>query len=222
MPFATKWVPKSWAAQLALEQGRRQLEDEAVSPAQEPQPEQPESDLLQDQWRPGVIEPSEKVSEAWQPSATMAGQPEPLSVEQDIPQTRAWQPATPPVAVATPEPSPPKKEYALWEKPAQTTEAVMGKVGEIISKTPVLPKILSWAAPAFKWWEEHVDKPFAAVVTAPFSPDIPWKTVSLGLNIRKGNMMHGKHLLMLRVESLFLCHCIGFLMGAGWLVGQSC
>ena len=72
----------------------------------------------------------------------------------------------------------PKKEYAWWEEPAKVTDVVMEGVGKALSKVPVLPDILEFAAPLFEWLHEKVEVPVATLLTSPFSafmPIVPWK-----------------------------------------------
>lgn len=69
----------------------------------------------------------------------------------------------------------PQREFELWEQPAKWAEQAMGVVGEGISKVPVLPKVLEWIAPAFKWIHEKIEVPFASMITSPWSPDLPWR-----------------------------------------------
>jgi len=63
-----------------------------------------------------------------------------------------------------------------WERPkVWAEEMAMPWVGEQISKVPLLPKALEFVAPAFEFVHEKLEEPFAAFVTSPFSPSLPWK-----------------------------------------------
>jgi len=71
-------------------------------------------------------------------------------------------------------PTPQVEEPEWYEVPKVYAEGAMEKVGEAISKVPILPEALEFVAPAFKWIHENLEKPFAAIITSPFSPDIAW------------------------------------------------
>jgi len=62
-----------------------------------------------------------------------------------------------------------------YEKPKQWFEQVSEKMGEGIAKVPILPKALEFIAPAFEFIHEHIEQPFAAIITSPWAPDLPWK-----------------------------------------------
>lgn len=55
-------------------------------------------------------------------------------------------------------------------------ETAMPWVGEQISKVPLLPKALEFVAPAFEFIHEKLEEPWAATITSPFSPSLPWKS----------------------------------------------
>jgi len=80
---------------------------------------------------------------------------------------------TPQITEATVEE--PDKVVEWYEQPKRLAEQAMGAIGEGISKVPVLPDILEWAAPAFEFIHEKLEKPFAAIITSPFSPNLPWR-----------------------------------------------
>ena len=63
-----------------------------------------------------------------------------------------------------------------WEQPKVLAENVMEKVGEGITKVPVLPKVLEFIAPAFNFIHRKLEKPWSAIITSPWSPTLPWKT----------------------------------------------
>jgi hypothetical protein len=65
---------------------------------------------------------------------------------------------------------------SLYELPKDLSDKAMSSVGQAISKVPVLPKVLEKTAPVFEWIGENVEKPWASIITSPFSPDIPWKS----------------------------------------------
>lgn len=62
-----------------------------------------------------------------------------------------------------------------YELPKVWTEQGMEAIGQGIAKIPVLPKILQWAAPAFEFIHERLEKPWAATLTALWSPTLPYK-----------------------------------------------
>lgn len=64
---------------------------------------------------------------------------------------------------------------AWYELPKAWAEQATEKLGEGISNVPILPDILKGIAPAFSWIHENLEKPFAAIITSPFSPDLQWK-----------------------------------------------
>jgi len=69
-----------------------------------------------------------------------------------------------------------KEQDAAWyEQPKRWWESAEETMGEKISKIPVLPKILEPIGKAFGWVHENIEKPLAAILTSPWSPEIPWK-----------------------------------------------
>lgn len=62
-----------------------------------------------------------------------------------------------------------------WEQPKVFADNAMEKVGEGISKIPILPKFLEFIAPAFEFIHEQLEKPWGAIITSPWSPTLPWK-----------------------------------------------
>ena len=72
------------------------------------------------------------------------------------------------------EPSQKQTEMAWWEQPKVLGEQVMEKVGQGISKVPVLPKAIEKISPALEWISEKLEKPWAAFITSPWSPQLPW------------------------------------------------
>jgi hypothetical protein len=68
------------------------------------------------------------------------------------------------------------KATESWELPKQWTEEAMGTIAEGISKVPLLPDFLSWLEPAFEWVQEKIVEPaWAGIITAPWSPSLPWE-----------------------------------------------
>lgn len=61
-----------------------------------------------------------------------------------------------------------------YEKPKEWAEAGMEAITPVISKVPVLPEVMKWAAPAFEFIHEKLEDPWAAAITAPFSPALPY------------------------------------------------
>lgn len=62
-----------------------------------------------------------------------------------------------------------------WELPRQWGEQAMTGVGQAISHVPLLPKALQFVTPAFEWVTENLEKPWASIITAPFSPSLPYQ-----------------------------------------------
>ena len=102
-----------------------------------------------------------------------------LGVEQPLPWLR---PSVGRVGVTEPTQSfpevaePPAQDVEWWEQPKVATEKIMESVGRGISKVPLLPKALEFIAPAFEFIHEKLEKPFASIITAPFSPKLAWRT----------------------------------------------
>ncbi len=63
-----------------------------------------------------------------------------------------------------------------YEMPKQWAEDTTEKVGELITQVPILPDALKAIAPVFSWIHENLEKPWASIITSPFSPEIPWKS----------------------------------------------
>lgn len=90
----------------------------------------------------------------------------------------------------------PKTPTELYKLPKIWTEKGMEAVGGAISKMPILPDILEFAAPAFEWIHENLERPFASFITAPFSPTLEWKSGESWLEHEKENTRLGKPRLM--------------------------
>ena len=88
---------------------------------------------------------------------------------------RDWSNPRPNALRATTDPFRAETQVSAWEKPKEWAEIGMEKFGEAISKVPILPEAFEFVAPAFKWIHEELEQPFAAIITSPFSPDLPWK-----------------------------------------------
>ena len=88
---------------------------------------------------------------------------------------RDWSNPRPNALQSTIDPFKRPTQVSAWEKPKEWAEIGMEKFGEAISKVPILPKAFEFVAPAFKWIHEELELPFAAIITSPFSPDLPWK-----------------------------------------------
>ena len=179
MPQA--WVPKSsvlWKdiaeeearlAELAEKQGKP-AEYWSIAPVGEPTPVQsvePSPPTLgkfppQEQG----IEPSPQVD--WIPPSSFT-RSSPISPQ-------------PQVTFAIPKEA---KETALWEKPKEWGETLMGKVGEALSKVPGMGKAMKFVAPAFEFISEKLEKPWAATLTALLSPSLPWQSGESWLDHQK-------------------------------------
>ena len=104
------------------------------------------------------------------------------------PEPTAWQPQAPvtpqamprvtlgvmPTAPAPEAPPTPEEAPQAWEMPKVYAEGAMQKVGEAISKVPILPEALQFVAPVFEWIHEKLEKPWASIITSPFSPSLPF------------------------------------------------
>ena len=85
-------------------------------------------------------------------------------------------PVAPEIAPAPPEAPPEEAETPQWyEQPKVLTEKAMEAVGRGVSKIPLVPEALKFVEPAFEFIQEKLEKPWAALITAPFSPSLPWK-----------------------------------------------
>ena len=88
-----------------------------------------------------------------------------------------WTPPENKAELASPSPpvmTEPKPDIEWWEQPKAWAETAMGAAGETISKVPILPDILEKVAPVFEFIHEKLEKPWASIITAPWSPALPW------------------------------------------------
>ena len=69
-----------------------------------------------------------------------------------------------------------RPDVEWWEEPKMLTERLMAGVGKGVSKIPLVREAFEFVSPAFEWIHEELEKPWAAAITAPLSPDIPWKS----------------------------------------------
>ena len=133
-----------------------------------------------------IIEEEAKLAEQkeqWEPQTVTPQATSPLPTPmhtffQELPgdtQPTRWTPQQPQMAQAAQLEQATPEDVQPWELPRQWTESAMEAVGEGISKVPILPDVLKWAAPGFEWVHKNLEKPFAAIITSPFAPDIPWK-----------------------------------------------
>ena len=72
-----------------------------------------------------------------------------------------------------------------YEMPKQWAEDTTEKVGELINQVPILPEALKAIAPVFSWIHQNLEKPWASIITSPFSPEIPWKSGESWLEHKK-------------------------------------
>lgn len=83
---------------------------------------------------------------------------------------------TPEMQQATPEVAEvPEEQKALWEQPAVWAEKAQQGIGQALSHVPLLPKALEKVAPVFEWAHQNIEKPWAAMLTSPWSPSLPWQ-----------------------------------------------
>ena len=61
-----------------------------------------------------------------------------------------------------------------WEEPAELADKATQKVGEAISKVPILPEVLNWASPVFEFLG-NIDRAWGALITAGASPKLEWQ-----------------------------------------------
>ena len=112
------------------------------------------------QSKSGILEDElNKAKVNWRPRTRPVWQPKEISPEEPI--------ST--IPEITPE------ETKWYEKPKELFETGEEKLAEGISKVPLLPKVLEPVGKAFNWVYENLEKPFAAIITSPFSPDLTWK-----------------------------------------------
>jgi hypothetical protein len=87
----------------------------------------------------------------------------------------------PPVALKEEAPSPltfPKIEEQKppwYEQPKMLTEKVMEGIARGIEKIPGAPQALKFVSPVFEFIHEKIEEPWAAIITAPFSPRLPYR-----------------------------------------------
>lgn len=105
------------------------------------------------------------------PTQTLQAPPE---IEREVTDF-LWSPGTmTDTEVTTPAATQEVKQYEWWEEPKAMTEQAMETVGKGISKVPLLPEALGFVAPAFEFIHEKLEKPWASIITAPFSPSLSW------------------------------------------------
>lgn len=164
MPIANEWVPESWAAQLAIERVKQDI-DELNKPVEqqvveEPTWQMPEVGRLQEEWQPTRVET------AWQPVVSTRERVTPVTpgiVKPTIP-------SIPTIGTEKKE----EKYQALWEQPAKAASGMMGTVGKALSKVPgvswlIKQKPVQWTLEKLREAEQY----FAAIVTTPWSPSLP-------------------------------------------------
>ena len=69
-----------------------------------------------------------------------------------------------------------EQKPAFYELPKEIVEKGLDALGKGISKLPVLPDVLQFVSPVFEFIQEKLEKPFAAIITAPWSPGLEWKS----------------------------------------------
>lgn len=164
-----EYIPKSWAAQLALQ--KKQEDINAINKVDTNATMTPQNSPT---WQPQVNEMQtttpEQNTARWSADITPDLVPEAFTaaVTQPVVSTGA-------VVPNTGTPADTNKYDEWWEKPAELGEKVMSGVGETIAKIPVLPKVLSFLEPALTWVSENIEKPFAAIITSPWSNSLPWR-----------------------------------------------
>ena len=68
-----------------------------------------------------------------------------------------------------------ERKPEFYEVPKRLYETSMEKFGEVAAHVPLLPQALEFIAPAFEFIHEKLEKPFAAIITSPWSPQLAWK-----------------------------------------------
>jgi len=147
-----------------------------------------QQDIAEEAARIEALKTKEIRTSAWMPQEQPPTMPE-ARIFTEVPtytepvtqfETSRWTPSE-----MKPSPSPtvaPRLEPTVttkiewWEKPKVWGEAAMEKVGETISKVPVLPKALEAVAPVFEFIHERLEKPWASIITAPWSPSLAWES----------------------------------------------
>lgn len=152
--------------------------------------------IQEEEARTEVLKQQKQATSPWQPQTVPEFAPtnikvRPFAVPPIISPTPPPIPPLVPTEPSTPSYVPPPKitapiekalsieqigqQYEWWEKPKEVTEKLMSGVGQGVSKIPVLPKALEFIAPAFEFIHENLEKPWASILTAPFSPSLPWQ-----------------------------------------------
>jgi len=160
-----QWKPKSDRIAQLIQQ-----EEERLNLLRERRPFMPE-ETTPTFTMPEAEAPVWQPERAATPTQTLQAPPE---VEREV-TNFLWSPGT----ITEPEtaaPSVPQgiKQYEWWEQPKAMTEQAMETVGRGMSKVPLLPEALGFVAPAFEFIHEKLEKPWASIITAPFSPSLSW------------------------------------------------
>ena len=102
-------------------------------------------------------------------------------VRAEIPSMETWQPRTPRIPFVPEAPTPvitppiPEAPLKWFEKPKAFGEAIQTKLGAGLATIPGVKPVIEKLAPGFEWIHEKVEKPWSAMITAPWSPELPWK-----------------------------------------------
>jgi hypothetical protein len=187
--MALKWVPKirkleddilQEEAKLEALRLRRLFRSKQVTP--EPRPSEPTP--LEQIKPPPVPEkqfippaPEEEMP-AFPPTPELAPPPQQIEPAPRLtPPPFRWMPREPKTVPPSviPTVARPTEKAEWYEQPKVWGEKAMEAVGRGISKVPILPPVLEKIAPAFEFIHEKLEKPFAAIITAPWSPSLPWR-----------------------------------------------
>lgn len=111
----------------------------------------------------------------WQAKAEVA--PE---VRAEIPPLGVWRPRIPGISLAPEAPVPtiptiPEAPLKWFEKPKAFGEAIQTKLGAALMTIPGAAPVMEKISPVFETIHEKLEKPWAAMITAPWSPELSWK-----------------------------------------------
>jgi len=160
------WIPKTRTLLDSIAEEEARLEE--LRKREEPTTIESETPMVEPpQWRPPRPQIPEVETPTYQPFAPTIP---PTTAKWTIPQApTAEPPAVPPISLG-------EREVPWYEQPKEWWEqAVEPRIGGALSKVPLLPKGLEKVAPAFEFIHEKLEKPWAAIITAPFSPSLPWQ-----------------------------------------------
>ena len=72
-------------------------------------------------------------------------------------------------------PTIPEAPLKWFEKPKAFGEAIQTKLGAALMTIPGAAPVMEKISPVFETIHEKLEKPWAAMITAPWSPELSWK-----------------------------------------------